>query len=502
MIYYNKDELRDKTNSLCEKRKSEILNAQDKLVIKGTIYYVSNDGDDENDGLSPKSAWKTLEKVSETELCEGDGVLFKRGDLFRGSVMTYAGVSYGAYGKGEKPRFYSWNKDLADPALWELYDNVNNIWHLSEKILDCGTLVFNEGEFHSVKLIPSYIHGKFVCRNDDSKLFDMREEMVRDLDIYWHFEDVLTEKESKGESFPIPDMKVGGMGDLYLRCDKGNPGEIFNSIEAVAKQHMFRVGSNANVKIDNLCMKYIGQHAVSAGGKCVKGLCVTNCEMGWIGGSIQHYFGTDPNYPQGRRGTVTRYGNGVEIYGGCDDYEVSNCYIYEVYDAGVTHQVTTGGNKYEMTNVVYKDNLIEKCVYGIEYFLDMTKGDTESFMDNIEMCGNIIRLSGYGWGQQRHNTDTPALIKGWSYINKASNYSVHDNIFDRSAYRMLHLVAQKAESCPVMYNNTYIQNIGGMLGQYGANEVKEPDILAFDENASKTVLEIFGDKNAKVYTIK
>ena len=33
------------------------------------------------------------------------------------------------------------------------------------------------------------------------------------------------------------------------------------------------------------------------------------------------------------------------------------------------------------------------------------------------MSGNIIRLSGYGWGQQRHNVDTPGLLKGWSYKN-------------------------------------------------------------------------------------
>lgn len=34
------------------------------------------------------------------------------------------------------------------------------------KGLDVGTLVFNGGEAHSVKLIPSYIRGRFVCRDD------------------------------------------------------------------------------------------------------------------------------------------------------------------------------------------------------------------------------------------------------------------------------------------------------------------------------------------------
>jgi len=487
--------------ALADRRKEEILFARNDYEIKGATYFVSNSGNDQNDGLSPESSWATLRKVSEAELNEGDGVLFRRGDVFRGKVMTKSGITYAAYGEGEKPKLYGWDKNLSDPSLWELYDSDKSIWRMKELILDPGTLVFNDGEYHSIKLIPSYIKGRFVCRNDESKLFDMREEMVRDLDIYWHFDSILTTSPSKGEDFPIPAMGENSLGTLYLRSDKGNPADRFSSIEAVTRRPMFAVGSNHDVHIDNICMKYIGIHAVAAGGECVRGLRVTNCEIGWIGGTIQHYYGTDPNYPQGRRGTVTRYGNGIEIYGGCDNYEVSNCYIYQAYDAGITHQVTTQGKKRVMSNVLYKNNLVEQCVYSIEYFLEMNNGDTESYMDGIEMCGNILRFSGYGWGQQRHNTDTPAHIKGWSYTNVARNYSVHNNIFDRAAYRMLHLVAKKQESCPKMHDNVYIQHVGGMLGQYGGNELAEPPILYFDGNVEENVEQVFKDKNAKIYSI-
>lgn len=488
-------------DTLAEKRKNEILAAEDSLAISGKTYYVSNDGDDKNDGLSPDTPWKTLDRVSNADLAFGDGVLFKRGDLFRGSINTKAGVSYGAYGNGDKPKFYGGDRPLNDPKLWVEVDPEHHIWKWQEKILDVGTLVFDEGKAHSVKLIPSYINGRFVCRNDESKIFDMKEEMVRDLDLYWHFEDKFSTSPSKGESFPIPDLHdtLYG-GDLYLRCDKGNPATVYSSIEPVAKRHMFYVSTNDNVTIDNVCIKYVGQHAIGAG--TVSGLHVSNCEIGWIGGSIQHYLGTDPNYPQGGRGTVTRYGNAVEIYGGCKDYRVSNCYIYQVYDAGITHQVTTNGKKYAMEDVLYENNLIEYCVYGIEYFLDINLEDDGSYMKGVEMKGNIIRHSGYGWGQQRHNTHTPAHIKGWSYHNRASDYSIHDNIFDRAAYRMLHLVAKDEASLPEMYNNTYIQHDGGMLGQYGANNVAEPEILTFDDSVEEKIEKTFGDKNAKVYIIK
>lgn len=488
-------------DALAEARRNEILNAPDNITVKGTTYYVSADGNDDNDGLTPESAWKTLNKVSSAELSEGDGVLFRRGDLFRGIIYPCAGVTYAAYGKGEKPRFYGGDKSLADPSLWSLYDAEHNIWKLNEKILDCGNIVFNGGEFHCYKLIPSYINGQFVCRDDESRVFELENEMKNDLDMTWFYTDRMTNKPSKGQDFPVPLLDYESFGDLYLKCDRGNPGEVFSEVEAVPRRSMFRVEGKPNVTIDNLCLKYIGIHAISAGG-CSKGLHVSNCEIGWIGGTIQNYLGTDPNYPQGGRGTVTRFGNGVEIYGSCYDYVVSNCYIYQCYDAGITHQVTTRGIKHRMNGVRYLNNLVEYCVYAIEYFLEKTDGDTESYIDDCEISGNILRFSGYGWGQQRHNTYTPAHIKGWSYENTASDFSVHNNIFDRAAYRMLHLVAKKPESCPDMYENTYIQHIGLPLGQYGANEVSEPANIVFDEIADRRIADVLGDRDAKVYYIE
>ena len=489
-------------DELADRRREEIRSSPDALSFTGIAYYVSNDGNDENDGLTPIKPWKTLEKVSSAPLNYGDAVLFKRGDLFRGKIMTKSGVSYGAYGSGEKPRLYGFDYDLADEDLWEIYDAESCIWKMKKPILDPGTLVFDHGKRHSYKHIPSYVNGKFVCRDDEAKDFVIVDELKGDLDIYWHFDGILTTKPSKGQDFPIPDTGEHCLGELYLRCKAGNPGKTFSSIEAPVRRPMFVVGSNENVTIDNLCIKYVGLHGLAAGGKSVKGLTVTNCEIGWIGGTIQHYLGTDPNYPEGGRGTVTRFGNGIEIYGGCEDYRVESCYVYQCYDAGITHQITTFGNTTMMNNVIYKNNLVEYCVYGIEYFLEMNNGDKESLMNNVQMYQNLIRHSGYGWGQQRHNKHTPAAIKGWSYTNRASNFSVHDNVFDRSAYRMLHLVAEKDEYCPKLYNNTYVQHLGGMIGQWGGNEDGEPPIEMFDENAEEKIENVFRDNGARVYTIK
>jgi len=259
--------------SLAAKRRDKIRNADDLITVFGTAYYVSKTGNDENDGTRPESAWKSLERVSSANLMPGDGVFFRRGDTFRGYIDTKPGVTYAAYGNGPKPKMFGWIHDLAAPDLWTKVDGENNLWKLNEMIPDCGTLVFNGGEVHSRKLIPSYIDGRFVCRNDEDREFVMADEMTEDLDLYWHFESRLTTRPSKGMDFPIPEVDENSFGELYLRCNGGNPGSLFDSIEALPKRAMFRVGDNDHVHIDNICMKYIGLHAVQAGGS-VDGLHV------------------------------------------------------------------------------------------------------------------------------------------------------------------------------------------------------------------------------------
>ena len=454
--------------ALARQRREEIRNAPDGLRIAGTVYYAAADGCDENDGKTPATPWRTLEKVSAAPLAPGDGVLFRRGDLFRGSVQARPGVTYGAYGTGEKPRLYGWCEDLADPALWECTDAAHCIWRYVRRIPDVGVLVFDGGVRHSYKLIPSFIGGRFVCR-DESRPFVMAAEMKRDLDIYWHYADSFTTVPSKGQDFPVPDV-VNTRGELYLRCDAGNPGAVFASIEAAPRACMFCVGGTENVHIDNLCLKYIGIHAVSAGGPCVKGLCVTNCEIGWVGGCIQHYYGTDPNYPQGGRGTVTRYGNGVEIYGGCDGYTVTDCYIYQIYDAGITNQnqENISDASRSMHNVAFTNNLIEYCEMSIEYYLGAQYKPTEGYMRNVLYEGNIMRFAGMGWGSQRGSSWGAHLKSWWMHYNQAYNFIIRNNIFDRSRANLINVVADKAEWLPKMEGNTYVHYLdaeGGRIGQ-------------------------------------
>src|SRR5699024_12207162 len=76
----------------------------------GTAYYISNGGSDENDGLSPVTAFATPAALDNVTLQYGDAVFFERGSVWRGvslpsSAVWTEGVTFSAYGEGEKPRF-------------------------------------------------------------------------------------------------------------------------------------------------------------------------------------------------------------------------------------------------------------------------------------------------------------------------------------------------------------------------------------------------------------
>ena len=310
-----------------EARKQEILSTptildQEKL---NTIYYISSEGNDQNDGLTPETAILSLEHLNSLDLQPGDGVMFRRGDLWRGQLKAKRGVTYSAYGKGEKPRIYGSPYDAAKVGKWVETETRNVYMYDGELPNDIGTLVFNHGQAHAFKVMMIREEDGSTLHIETREPFASYRDLKRDLEFYHDYRD---EKR------------------IYLCSTEGNPAERFSSIELLTKGHIVLAASGAT--FDNLCLKYCGSHGIGSG--TTKDLTVTNCELGWIGGSIQSESAFGRNHP-------TRYGNAVEIYGGCENFMVSNCYIYQIYDAAVTHQHQ--GDVQEpliMRNVTYSNN--------------------------------------------------------------------------------------------------------------------------------------------------
>ena len=118
---------------------ADLRDAMDALVsidtpVGGHVYYVdAENGDDSRDGLTPETAWKSLEKASSVLWTEGEttggGILLKAGSVWNGEQLKVVGaagtaddpVVIGSYGEGADPVIngnggnweYSTKEDLA-----------------------------------------------------------------------------------------------------------------------------------------------------------------------------------------------------------------------------------------------------------------------------------------------------------------------------------------------------------------------------------------------------
>ena len=459
---------------MTDERIEEIKNTPNMEIPKGaTVYYISNKGKDTNDGKSPSSAWATIDRLSTANLKEGDYVLFERGGYYRGNFGSKAGVTYSAYGTGEKPIICGSPEDGANAGRWTKV--ANNVWEYQtvfEK--DIGTLVFNHGEAHAIKWMV-YTGSSGTLEDYKTKtMWNGVSTLKNDLD-FWHS----TENKK-----------------IYL-CSEKNPGERFSSIEFLQRVNAIGCGGN-NVTFDNLTIKYTGAHGIGGGTK--SNLTVKNCTFEWIGGSIQHV-NHEGTYPK-----PVRYGNAIEIYGGCDGFVVENCYFNQIYDAAITHQYNFADDPGSMTdrghyNVLYKNNVMEYCVYPIEYFLGNIPAGNTSHYDNVVYEGNVMWYTGEGLGSQRPDTTQPAAIKGWTHNNPTKNFVIKDNLAIYSTQMFVHTNFRNLLDTTgiELSNNTFVGTYGQRFGAYGYN-VGNKEVAFTDE--LDTYLEKFAKTKNTYYYVK
>lgn len=428
-----------------EALKQEILNTKDTLVITGTTYYVSPNGDDANDGTSPETAWRTTGAViAHRDLLKaGDAVLFERGYVYRCSatINAVSGVTYAAYGEGEKPALYG---SAANYALhtWKPTDE-ENIWQLPLDTVEAGIIVFNHGVATGT---PKYYGVDELLKNGD---------FHHDLENHV----------------------------LYMYLDKGNPASVYDDIEIGTRATIFQaLRDTVDVTVDNLAFKYAGLFAI-IGQERTRNLRVTNCELGWVGGC---------RFMKGKVGL----GNAISYWKDTEGALVENCWIYQCYDAGITPQGVTEPHTYK--NLVFRKNLIEYCNYSIEVF----DRNNESVWDGLVIEDNIMRFAGYGFLPANARPDSRvgvAHFLGWTWNYDefpGKGVTICNNIFDCSARNMVFWSGKTYESGLVISGNSFYQKANAtgkamLFAEYGQREATnqeelEAAVREFDPNA-KTI---------------
>lgn len=400
--------------------RNKILNAKDSVKVTGTKYYVSSlNGNDDNDGRSPAKALKTLPATANLSLKEGDAVLLERGSVFRltGSFGLKSGVTYAAYGSGNKPAVYGSSMNYSVASFWQPFEQMKNVWVLSRAFSgDVGNVVFNHGELASNKI--DYIYN-----------------MSKNGDFYYD----------------------STACKLYLYLDKGNPAKVYADIEISPRYTLFSLpGGGHDITIDNITLKYSGNFAIR--GSELDKITVTNCEIAWIGGAYM---------PNG----IDVYGNGIET-AAISNSVFKNNWIYQIFDTGITFQLSEG----DVTDVTYSDNLLEYCgMSGFEWWCSQYIGVIENAVRNVLFDNNIVRFTGYGWvyGTSRGARHVQGPFQTQDYPN-LKNFVFSNNIFD-CAQGGIHYYKwytdKKSIDRPVWKNNTYYQKktdsgVGSIYG-YG-----------------------------------
>lgn len=462
----NEDKLFAGIDTLSKWQIDNIVNSESEYSTDGNVYYISNSGDDSNDGLSPETAWATLAKLDSLEegfLKPGDTVLFERGGLFRGSVFCVSGVTYSAYGKGDKPIICGSARNYADQSLW-LETDVPNVYKYDGTLNNVGIILFN-----------------------DTRELGNYNEILGDLKVIGR-EGFESYHNLYGDLQFVSDLKTN---ELYIYSSEGNPGSRFESIEIGINGRIFGVkypyyiiGLN-DVIIDNIRMRICGGHGVGIGTS--NNVTVRNCVCDYIGGSVIRTVGFEH--------AQNRYGNAIELYGGCNGFYVFNNWCYQAYDTGVTNQYNAGADKSNcfMDNVQFIGNIIEYCHWSIEYYnYDFDAAEQHVYDEYI--LDNICRMNGFGWGTiYDHRKEHDCAIECWGLTGNTKDFVIGNNVIDRVRGRMFDLVGKGHESVE-LNENIYIFSDNVPFGRF----VEHDKFYFMEQGAEYLVRDVMGDKTSHV----
>ncbi len=371
-------------------------------------YYVSNQGSDQNDGLSPQTPWATLDRVNKGPFQPGDKILFRRGDFWRGQLKPFSGseaghVSYADYGNSAKPLLLG-SISKSKPDDWT--DEGGNIWSAGDLAVDVGNLIFGSEQACGVrKWDPA----------------DLRQNLD-----FWYDEKTCCVK---------------------LRFDQ-NPAKRYSRIECAMGEHVINEGNRHHVLYENLAVKYGAKHGI--GGEDPHHIIVRNCEFSYIGGGLLCW----------KNGKPIRFGNAIEFWGSTHDNLVEGCRVWEIYDTAMTNQ--SGYPNTPQYNITYRNNTIWNVEWSFEYWNRLENSETHDIFFLNNTCVN----AGGSWAHSQHPDKRGDHVTCHGSNAPARNIVVQDNIFYKATENAFYAHTwpkSQIISSMVLDNNCWYQAQGKMI---------------------------------------
>lgn len=197
-------------------------------------------------------------------------------------------------------------------------------------------------------------------------------------------------------------------------------------------------------------------------------------------------------------GKQSRYGNGIQFWDDASDCLVDNCWVYQVFDTGITFQ---GPEDAIYENVDFTNNLVEYTCMAIEFWIGSGKygRPLTGYIKDCDITGNILRFSGYEWSaEMRPNPIQTSFIQaGTEGFYDIRSMNITNNIFDKSTYYFYKWEKNDLSNVIVKYNSYYGQksmvqspilfcNTGNLVTVIDLDSLKEA-VLKIEPDAKKIV---------------
>ena len=482
-------EMLDPYYEMAAERKKAILNSPTEIVkadefipgetYTGTAYYISPHGNNENDGLSPETPWQTADRTNWGDVQDGDAVFFERGGVYRltqESVKLISNVTYSAYGNGTKPIITLAQENSARAKCWELYyegTNGEKIWRYYRSLGDVGGIVFDDESY--AKRILEWPTPEGWLALDMSKM-DPVNGTYADGDPYsmWDLvstgeyrtvEENLTEDLSyicrvdlSDLTYPVDFGLEFRDGDLFLRCDTGNPGELFSDIEIIAlyqdafgnTQASLMDGYDADgFVLDNLSLKYYMDHAVFSLPTHGNGAVIQNCTIEWGGNRLHQIESSTPT----NQACVI----GDSIYNVAYNATIRNNYMCHSAN-GCTFESSEEFAE-NMGTYMASGNLMENCAQGIRTYL--YNADEINRFDELILQDNIILNSGTGMNNGNF-VNACAIELGDTDYQFAKRIEIFGNVMIGSTQAMMRFPDGSRFNMDI-HGNIFVQSKDGEL---------------------------------------
>ncbi len=464
---------------------------------KGEVYYFSSlRGNDEADGQTPDTPWKSLVKAN--DLPEDSTILIECGSVYHESprpgdtslIYPKKGMTFASYGRGAKPVIYG-SVDAKGAKNWiQVAPNVYRFATPIERRYEIANVVFDEGKAWGIKIQMTY-------SKDEKDLYTIPayrslalENVDNGLTTYKKMESFPLRTGEELQTYDLAFYHNVETGYLYVYSEKGNPGERFSSIELSRGQKIFLCGGVIDLTFLNLDLRCVGEFGIRTAN--TKNLVVKNCNFFFIGGAVQ------PGFGKSWRNYDTRLGNAIENWGACDGMTVENCTFDQIYDAAIT---TQANDNVPQARQLYKNNIIRRAYYGVELWTGDGSETDRPFVD-FDISGNYFNDCGLGFATTRpdkHERDglpIDGFIKSSRGLYRAENVRVVDNIIDGAAEKMFYCSQPVTTENPngfLFDRNTYIfkrdgifaglpANLPAALGQYADGKYRlETKAYAYNE---------------------